>query len=150
MPMLRLVDQVTASNGLWWVARILLVVVFVLSGLAKLIDFNGGMEEMQNAGLEPAALFNIAVALTLLAGSLLILLDRFLWLGAGALATFLLLTILVVHRFWSLPEPQATLSMYFAFEHISLIGGLVTAAIASHFRKQYLVLEKETCGKGVK
>ena len=58
------------------------------------------------------------------------------WLGAGALSVFLLLTIAIVHRFWSLPEPRATLSLYFALEHVSIIGGLLAAAIASHLRRQ--------------
>lgn len=131
-----LVDKALDSRWLWILARILLAVVFLSSGLAKLIDFQGGLAEMRAAGLEPDWLFNIATALVLLGGSVLLLLDRALWLGAGALSVFLLLTIVVVHRFWVLPEPQARLAMFWALEHATVIGGLIAAAIASRLRRK--------------
>lgn len=134
--MRNIVDKTLDSRWLWIGARALLAVVFLSSGLAKLLDFQGGLAEMRAAGLEPDWLFNIATIAVLLGGSVLLLLDRALWLGAGALAVFLLLTILVVHHFWALPEPQARTAIFWALEHISLIGGLVAAAIASRLRRQ--------------
>ncbi len=130
------IDNALDSRWLWITARILLVVVFLSSGLAKLIDFQGGLAEMRAAGLEPDWLFNIATIVVLIGGSVLLLLDRALWLGAGALAVFLLLTILVVHRFWALPEPQAKEAMFWALEHTTVIGGLIAAAIASRLRRR--------------
>ncbi|WP_459056931.1 DoxX family protein [Stenotrophomonas sp. PSU-St22] len=134
--MRNIVDKTLDSRWLWIAARILLAVVFLSSGLAKLLDFQGGLAEMRAAGLEPDWLFNLATIAVLLGGSALLLLDRALWLGAGALAVFLMLTILVVHRFWALPEPQAKAAMFWALEHISLIGGLAAAAIASRLRRR--------------
>ncbi|MFU1998077.1 DoxX family protein [Bordetella avium] len=134
--MRNIVDTTLDSRWLWIGARVLLAVVFLSSGLAKLLDFQGGLAEMRAAGLEPDWLFNIATIAVLLGGSVLLVLDRVLWLGTGALAVFLLLTILVVHHFWALPEAQARTAMFWALEHVSLIGGLVAAAIASHLRRQ--------------
>lgn len=134
--MQNIVDKTLDSRWLWIVARILLAVVFLSSGLAKLLDFQGGLAEMRAAGLEPDWLFNIATIAVLLGGSILLLLDRALALGIGALAVFLVLTILVVHRFWALPQPQAQAAMFWALEHISLVGGLVAAAIASRLRRR--------------
>jgi len=136
--MQRWMESVLESRLLWLIARVLVVVVFASSGLAKLIDFNGGMAEMRHAGLEPAWLFNLAVSTLLLTSVVLILLDCALWLGATALSVFLILTIVVVHHFWSLPEQQAMLSLFFALEHLSVIGGLIAVAIASHLRSQWL------------
>ncbi|TBU98329.1 DoxX family protein [Stutzerimonas kirkiae] len=130
------IDNALDSRWLWITARILLAVVFLSSGLAKLIDFQGGLAEMRAAGLEPDWLFNIATIVVLLGGSVLLLLDRALWLGAGALALFLLLTIVVVHRFWALPEPQAKEAMFWALEHTTVVGGLIAAAIASRLRRR--------------
>jgi len=87
--MRNIVDSILASRGFWLLARILLAVVFVSSGLAKLLDFEGGMAEMRKAGLAPEALFNAATIALLLGGSALLLLDRALWLGVAALAVFL-------------------------------------------------------------
>ncbi|MEQ9345638.1 MAG: DoxX family protein [Thalassospira sp.] len=133
--MQEMIEKVLESRWLWLVARLCLVGVFLASGLAKLIDFDGGMAEMTAAGLSPAGLFNGLVVVTLLSGAVLILLDRVVWLAAGMLGGFLLLTILIVHHFWSKTGADAQISMFFAMEHIAVIGGLMIAAIASHLRR---------------
>ncbi|AVJ29252.1 DoxX family protein [Achromobacter spanius] len=134
--MLVSIHSMLESRWFWLLTRVLLAVVFLSSGLAKLIDFEGGITEMTRAGLAPAALFNWLTIITLLGGSILLLLDRAVWLAASALATFLLLTIVIVHHFWSLPGQAATSSMHIALEHVSLIGGLLAAAIVSRLRKR--------------
>ena len=122
------------SRVLWFVARLLLAVVFLSSGLAKLLAWDSSLAEMQAAGLQPPWLFNIASAVVLLGGTLCLLLDRLLWLGSSALAVFLLLTIVIVHAFWNKQGPEQQLAMFFALEHLSVVGGLICAAIASHAR----------------
>lgn len=131
------IDSLLMSRWLWLVARILLTTVFLSSGLAKLIDFEGGMADMRGAGLSPEWLFNIMTIIILLGGSILLLLDRVLWLGAGALAVFLFLTIIIVYHFWALPEDKAMAALYIALEHMSVIGGLIAVSIASELRKRY-------------
>ena len=64
--MQRFIDNSLESNWLWLTARICLALMFVASGLAKLFDYQASLEEMRAAGLEPAWLFNIATAVTLL------------------------------------------------------------------------------------
>lgn len=124
------------SQWLWIISRCCVALLFFSSGLSKVLDVNAGFQEMQAAGLEPAWLFNYASALILLVGAYSILFDRHLWLGAALLSIFLALTILIVHTFWNMSGAQANISLYFALEHISVIGGLIGIAIASHFRQQ--------------
>jgi transmembrane protein len=113
-------------------ARVALTLPFWGSGLSKLIDFNGGVTEMTRAGLEPAALFNIATIATQLVGSLLIITGRRVWMGAGALGVFTALTILLVHRFWIMTEePFRTIAFHTVVEHVGIIGGLIAIAILS-------------------
>lgn len=127
-------EHLLESKVVWLLARLLLAVVFAAGGLAKLIDFQGGMAEMEQAGLSPAWLFNVIVGVGLCGGAVLIVLDRFIWLASAGLITFLLLTIVIVHSFWNISDPDhARLALFFALEHISLMGGLIAAAIASHF-----------------
>lgn len=115
-----------------WIARICLTFPFWTSGLAKLIDFPGGVAEMARFGLEPAVAFNIATVAVQLGGSALILTGRHVWLGASALAVFTALTIPLVHHFWSLSEePFRTIAFHTATEHVGLIGGLIGIAILS-------------------
>ncbi|MHC8494429.1 DoxX family protein [Thalassospira sp. SM2505] len=134
--MQKVISGILESRWFWFLARLCLVVMFLASGLAKLIDFDGGMAEMQAAGLAPAALFNVLVIITLLAGAVLILIDRAVWLAAGMLGGFLFLTILIVHTFWNKTGAEAQISMFFALEHIVVIGGLMAAAITSHLRRK--------------
>ncbi|MBP6116133.1 MAG: DoxX family protein [Neisseriaceae bacterium] len=128
------------SRWLWFLARALLMLMFVSSGLAKLLDYEGGLAEMRAAGLQPDWFFNVATAAVLLVASALVLLDRWLWLGAAALAVFLGLTILIVHTFWQFSDAAAKLSLMFAIEHLAVMGGLISTAIASHYRRLWHAL----------
>lgn len=113
-------------------ARVVLTFAFWGSGLSKLIDFQGGVAEMAQYGLQPAVAFNIACIVTQLGGSALVILNRWTWLGCGALAVFTALTIPVVHHFWTMTDPQeAMVHFFFVAEHVSLIGGLMVMSILS-------------------
>ena len=112
-------------------ARIILTFAFWGSGLAKLIDFKAGAAEMAMFNLPQPELMNILTIVTQLGGSLLIILNRWTWLGAGALAVFTALTIPLVHHFWSMPQPQATQAFHTATEHVTVIGALMIVAILS-------------------
>ena len=83
---------------------------------------------MAHFGLEPAVAFNIGVIITQLGGSALIILNRWTWLGAGALAVFTALTIPIAHSFWAMEEPFKTMEFYVVMEHITVIGGLMVVA----------------------
>lgn len=122
------IHALTSSNWFGYLARIVLTFGFWGSGLSKLIDFQGGVAEMAQFGLEPAAAFNIATIITQLVGSALIILNRWTWLGAGALGVFTALTIPLVHHFWTMEEPFRTMEFYVVMEHITVIGGLMVVA----------------------
>lgn len=131
------VDTTSSSNPMqtlistsWfgYLARITLTFGFWGSGLSKLIDFQGGVAEMAQFGLEPATAFNIATIITQLVGSALIILNRWTWLGAGALGVFTALTIPLVHHFWTMEEPFRTMEFYVVMEHITVIGGLMVVS----------------------
>lgn len=117
-------------------ARTVLTFMFWSSGLAKLIDLEGGRAEMAMFGLEPAWLFNITTVFVLLFGSLLVIIDRYTWLGAGALAVFTILTIPIAHDFWTMQEPTRTMEFHVVMEHITVVGGLLVVAFASALQKR--------------
>jgi len=121
-------QALTGTTWFGYVARTVLTFMFWGSGLSKLIDFSGGVAEMAHFGLQPAVLFNIAVIITQLGGSALIILNRWTWLGAGALAVFTALTIPIAHAFWTMEEPFKTMEFYTVTEHISAIGAMMVVA----------------------
>ncbi|WP_420136885.1 DoxX family protein [Sphingomonas sp.] len=128
--MLNVINRFLRSRRVGMLARAALTFPFWASGLAKLFDFQAGAAEMAHFGLEPPAVFNVATFIVQLGGSLLIISNRLVWLGAGALGTFTGLTIFLVHHFWDMTdEPFRTIAFHTATEHIGMIGGLVAIAI---------------------
>jgi transmembrane protein len=121
-------DTLTGSTWFGYLARAVLTFMFWGSGLSKLIDFPAGVAEMTHFGLEPPVAFNLAVIITQLGGSALIILNRWTWLGAGALGVFTALTIPIVHHFWTMEEPFKTMEFHVVMEHITVIGGLMVVA----------------------
>ncbi|NGO63303.1 DoxX family protein [Rhizobium daejeonense] len=122
------ITSLTASTWFGYVARILLTYIFWASGISKLVDFPAAVSEMQHFDLNPPASFAIATIFVQLAGSLLVILNRWTWLGAGALGVFTALTIPIAHTFWNMEEPLKTVEFYVVMEHITVIGGLMVAA----------------------
>ena len=126
-----LITSLTASTWFGYVARILLTYIFWASGISKLVDFPAAVAEMQHFGLNPPASFAVATIFVQLAGSLLVILNRWTWLGAGALGIFTTLTIPIAHTFWNMEEPLKTVEFYVVMEHITVIGGLMLCRLES-------------------
>ncbi|WP_424136469.1 DoxX family protein [Roseomonas chloroacetimidivorans] len=131
----RPIAAILDSRAFGLLMRIVLTFPFWASGLAKLIDFAGAQREMGMFGLHPTAGFAIAVIITQLVGALLIIHGRYAWLGAGALAVFTLLTILLVHSFWRIDGPMGVVAFHTAVEHIGMCGGLALGAIQAHWAR---------------
>lgn len=128
--------SVLESRWLYYVGVVLLTSMYWLSGLTKLADFNEAQAEMAHFGLNPPWAFAIATIVVQLAGPLLMIFSkRWAWLGAGALAVFTLLTIPIAHRFWDLEGPMAFMEKMFVFEHVTVIGGLILAAVAARLQR---------------
>src|SRR5258708_22853288 len=89
-------------------ARIVLCLPFWWSWLTKLLDFAGGTAEMAALGLEPAWLFNALTILVQLGGSLLVILNPWTWLGAGALGLFTALATLPAPPFLTFDQRDPT------------------------------------------
>ncbi|MEI2301133.1 DoxX family protein [Ensifer sp. MJa1] len=112
-------------------ARVLLTLVFWSSGLAKLFEFDANAVMMEGFGLSPGWLVNTATLILQIGASLMIILNRSVWLASGALAEFTVLTIPIAHPFWAKDGEEAFRDMTVALEHVSEIGGLALVAILS-------------------
>lgn len=123
------VYAILSNRGTEFAARVLLTFPFWGSGLAKLLNFSGGMAEMSHFGLEPAWLYNTLTIIVQLGGSALIIANKRTWLGAGALGVFTALTILIVHTFWKLEGERAIVAFHTAGEHVGMIGAFILVSI---------------------
>ena len=111
--------------------RIALCLPFLWSGLSKLVDFSGGTAEMAALGFTPAWLFNALTILVQLGGSLLVILNIWTWLGAGALGVFTALATVLAHQFWTLDGIERVRELNTFLEHLSIISGFVLVAMLS-------------------
>lgn len=123
-------------------ARVILTFCFWGSGLAKLADLDAATAEMAYFGFSPPTLTAILVAVVQIVGSLLVILDRATWLGAGMLAVFTGLTILLVHDFWNMTGPEAVGHFHTATEHVTVIGAMMVAALLSRRSRTALATDR--------
>ncbi|WP_447413254.1 DoxX family membrane protein, partial [Clostridium perfringens] len=72
---------------------------------------------MSHAGLQPALPIVIATLVTEFVGSALVLADRYVWLGAGWLGVFTLLSTLIAHRYWEFTGERRFMEMNSFYEH---------------------------------
>jgi transmembrane protein len=114
-----------------FLARLCLASPFLIAGLGKLFDWQGGVAEMEHVGLSPAWAFNLASMITELTGSALIILNWKTWLGAGALGIFTLIATFLAHRFWDLDGAARTVQMNSFFEHAAICAGFILVAVLS-------------------
>ncbi|MFD2183657.1 DoxX family protein [Rhodoplanes azumiensis] len=123
------VARLFGCPGLDYLLRLALAAPFLISGVVKLLDFSGATAEVAGLGVQPAAPIAVAVIVTELVGSALFLTRRLCWLGAGLLAGFTVAATLLAHAFWTFDGPERARQAATFFEHVAMVGGLVTAAL---------------------
>jgi uncharacterized membrane protein YphA (DoxX/SURF4 family) len=131
----RPIAQVLALPAVDYLARLALASPFLISGIVKLLDFPGAMNEVTGLGLGPAGPFAVAVILTQLGGSALFLTRRYCWLGAGLLAGFTVVATLLAHPFWTFDGPDRGHQTATFFEHVAIVGGFAIAALFVNGRR---------------
>lgn len=115
-----------------YTARLCLTLPFWWSGLDKLFHPQAALVEIQSMGLPPSWLLYGLLLIVQLGGSLAIIVNRFAWLGAGALGVFTAIVTYMAHAFWKLQDPARFAEMNDFLEHISLIAGMAFAALHGH------------------
>jgi putative oxidoreductase len=106
-------------SGLFaFIGRVMLALIFIISGAMKLTDLPGTGNYMTSAGL-PASLA-LPAALFELVGGLMMILGVFTRLTALAFAAFCLLTALLFHR-----ETADAIQAAMAFKNVAIAGGFL-------------------------
>ena len=112
------------------VARLLLAVVFLYSGIDKLVHWRDGVAEVAALGLPFPSLFAALTILTQLLGGLVVASGWYAWAGAIVLAGFTLLATALGHRFWRHQGVEMRRELTTALEHLAIVGGLGLVAIS--------------------
>jgi len=112
------------------VARILLMILFVVSGWAKLTGFEGTVSYMTSLGAPaPTIAAAVAVIMEFFVGIVLIL-GLYTRPLAFLFALFVLGTALIGHPFWNMVDPERSAKMTQFLKNLSIIGGLLLLAVS--------------------
>lgn len=110
------------------VGRILLALMFVLSGYGKLGDIAGTAGYIASGGVPFASAVAVAVGLfELIAGLALVVGFQARW-AALALAGFTVAASVLFHAFWAVPAEQQFMQQLLFMKNISVAGGLLMVA----------------------
>lgn len=108
--------------------RLLLALIFVLSGVDKLTHYGATLAYMAATGLPSVEwLAPLAIAVELGGGLMVAFGFRARW-GASALILFTLTATLLLHGFWAVEPGQMQNQMFHFQKNLALIGGLLYVA----------------------
>ena len=119
-------DSVKPSLAL--IGRVLLALMFVLSGFGKLTGIEGTAGYIASAGLPMATALAVIVGLLELFGGLALLVGFHARWAALALGLFTLLASLLFHNFWAMPADQAYMQQLMFMKNLSIVGGMFVVA----------------------
>jgi putative oxidoreductase len=107
------------------VARVLLALMFVLSGFGKLTGLEGTAGYIASKGLPAPMLLAVAAGVVeLVAGVLLIVGWQARW-AALALAGFTVVASVIFHNYWAMPAEQQMMQQLMFMKNMAVVGGLL-------------------------
>ncbi len=125
------VDAILDWRWTWLLARIALTGPFIVGAAMKLSDLHGAVLEQEHFGLHPGLPWALATITVEVTGPLLIIVRRWVWLGAGMLGIFTGLANLLANRFWAMQGAARFAATNGFFEHIAIIAGFILAALVA-------------------
>lgn len=112
-------------DGAALVGRILLALLFVISGFAKIGGFDGTAGYIASKGLPmPQVLTALTILVELGGGILLAVGWKARW-AALAIAVFTLLAAFLFHNFWTVTGPERMGEFNSFWKNISIVGGML-------------------------
>lgn len=110
-------------------ARILLMILFIMSGWSKLTGFDGTVDYMASLGAPmPMVAAGIAVVMEFFVAILLIL-GFYTRPLAFLFALFVLGTAVIGHPFWNMVDPARAANSVQFFKNLSICGGLLLLSV---------------------
>lgn len=116
-------------NVIILLARILLMVLFIMTGWGKMVHFDGTTAYMASLGAPlPMVAAAIAVIMEFFVGILLVI-GFYTRPLAVLYAVFVLGTALLGHQYWTMVDPERAANIINFYKNISIIGGLLLLAV---------------------
>jgi putative oxidoreductase len=108
--------------------RVLLALMFILSGVDKLMHIEGNTAFMASGGLPAWSVLTVVVGLVELIGGLAVATGFHARWAALVLALFTLAASFIYHGYWSLPADQQMVPQLLFMKNIAVAGGMLVVA----------------------
>ena len=116
------------QNPLSLLGRVLLALLFIPAGFAKVTGFAGTVGYIASKGVPfPELAAAAAVGVELGLGMLLLVGWQARWAALG-IAFFTVVISFIFHNFWAVPADQVMQQQQAFFKNIAVVGGLLTVA----------------------
>lgn len=116
------------ANGLALAGRVLLALIFIVSGAGKIPGWEGTAGYMASKGLPMVPLLLAATIAIELGGGLMIAAGWKARWAAIAIFVFLIPVTFIFHAFWGIDAAQAQGQMTHFLKNVSIMGGLLLVA----------------------
>ncbi len=105
--------------------RILVVLIFLLSGIGKIFNFEGTTQYMAKVGMPMTTFFGLGAIFLELLGSITVILGYFTRFGAVLLLIFMIPTTLIFHG--NITDPMQKIHF---LKNVSMFGGLLVLLVS--------------------
>jgi len=107
------------------IARILLALMFVMSGVSKLAGLEGTAGYIASAGLPLPTVLAVGAGLLELVAGIALAVGFQARIAALALALFTIVATVLFHNFWAAPADQAFVQQLMFMKNLAVTGGLL-------------------------
>ncbi|AVY92923.1 DoxX family protein [Microvirgula curvata] len=126
----------TRNAPLFAIARILMAVIFIISGFGKITGFAGTTAWMASMGLPFPAVLLVLATVVELGGGIALALGFQVRYSAALLALFTLAITPVFHAFWAAAPEAAEIQQLMFLKNLAMAGGLIHMANWDFNRRQ--------------
>ncbi len=107
------------------VGRILIAVIFLLSGIGKIGNFAGTAGYMASQGVPLTDLALVITIIIEVGGAAMLILGWKARLAAGVLFLWMIPVTLMFHNFWAAPADQQMIQQIMFLKNLAIMGGML-------------------------
>ena len=118
------------QNLLALVARVLIALIFLLSGLHKIGNFGSTSAYIASVGLPLPAAGTVLAIVIEVAGALALIFGFYTRAVAAIMAVFTVIAAVCFHNFWAMTGSAVAVNQIMFLKNISIAGGLLMLAVS--------------------
>lgn len=123
--------------------RVLIALIFIVSGFGKIAGFAGTSGYMASKGLPVVPVLLVLTIIVELGGGLMVLLGIKARWASTALLLFMIPVTLIFHPFWAVDAASAQMQQIMFLKNLAIMGGLLY--IAAFGAGPYSLMRERNC-----